>query len=65
MVDEDGVPAGTLLAMGMLIEGLERRQHAARAEFATRFAAFEQPENQDQFRQLFFRPEPAAQGDTP
>ena len=53
MVEEDAVPAGTLLAMGMLIEGLERRQHAARQEFSERFAHFSLPENQTRFRELF------------
>ncbi|HYQ72163.1 MAG TPA: CHAD domain-containing protein [Gammaproteobacteria bacterium] len=64
MVVEDAAPAETLLAMGMLIEGLERRQHAARDEFATRFANFAQQENQDHFRQLFFSPADT-QGETP
>jgi CHAD domain-containing protein len=63
MVTEDAAPAETLLAMGMLIEGLERRQHAARAEFASRFAAFEQPENHEHFSRLFSRTAPTAQGD--
>jgi CHAD domain-containing protein len=53
MVDEDGVPAGTLLAMGMLIDGLEQRQHQAREEFAGRFANFSLPKNRDRFRKLF------------
>ncbi|MGD2138087.1 MAG: CHAD domain-containing protein [Gammaproteobacteria bacterium] len=53
MVDEDSVPAETLLAMGMLIDGLERRQHGAREEFAGRFANFALPKNQDKFRKLF------------
>jgi len=48
--------------MGMLIEGLERRQQAAHSEFATRFAEFDQKENREHFRQLFRRTEPAAQG---
>ena len=63
MVAEDAAPAEALLAMGMLIEGLERRQHAARAEFATCFAGFEQQENREHFRQLFSRKAPATQGD--
>ena len=53
MVDEDGVPAETLLAMGMLIDGLEQRQHQAREEFAGRFANFSLSKNQDKFRKLF------------
>ena len=63
MVTEDAAPPETLLAMGMLIEGLERRQQAAHAEFATVFAAFEQKENREHFRQLFHCAAPAAQGD--
>jgi hypothetical protein len=39
--------------MGMLIDGLERRQHQAREEFAERFANFSLLENQQQFRELF------------
>jgi len=62
MVTEDAAPPETLLAMGMLIEGLERRQQAAHAEFASRFAEFDQKENCEHFRQLFNRPEPAPQG---
>jgi CHAD domain-containing protein len=65
MVTEDAAPAETLLAMGMLIEGLERRQQAAHAEFATCFADFEQQENREHFRQLFSRAVPATQGDAP
>jgi hypothetical protein len=39
--------------MGMLIDGLERRQHEAREEFAGRFAEFSRPENQERFSRLF------------
>jgi len=39
--------------MGMLIDGLERRQHQAREEFAGRYAVFSQQKNQQQFRKLF------------
>ena len=53
MVAEGTVPPDTLLAMGMLIDGLERRQHQAREEFAGRFAGFSQQKNQDRFRKLF------------
>ncbi|MGB5259826.1 MAG: CHAD domain-containing protein [Gammaproteobacteria bacterium] len=56
MVEEAGVPARTLLAMGMLIEGLERRQHQARVEFSERFTAFSLPENQARFQALFASP---------
>jgi hypothetical protein len=47
------VPPDTLLAMGILIDGLERRQHQAREEFSGRFAGFSQPHNQERFRKLF------------
>jgi CHAD domain-containing protein len=63
MVTEDAAPAEALLAMGMLIEGLERRQQVAHAAFAARFAEFEQKENREHFRQLFNRVEPATPGD--
>lgn len=56
MVEEDMAPAGTLLAMGMLIEGLERRQRQARQEFSEIFTAFSLPDNQAHFRELFARP---------
>jgi CHAD domain-containing protein len=53
MVAERQVPPDTLLAMGILIDGLERRQHQAREEFSGRFAEFSQPHNQERFRKLF------------
>ena len=53
MVAEGMVPPDTLLAMGMLIDGLERRQHQAREEFAGRYAGFSAQDHQDRFRQLF------------
>ena len=53
MVAEGTVPPDTLLAMGMLIDGLERRQHQAREEFSGRFADFSLQDNQDRFRNLF------------
>ena len=53
MVAEGTVPPDTLLAMGMLIDGLERRQHQARDEFATRFNNFAMKENRSRFRKLF------------
>jgi CHAD domain-containing protein len=60
MVEENMAPAGTLLAMGMLIEGLERRQQQARQEFSERFSTFSLPDNQARFRTLFARPARAA-----
>jgi CHAD domain-containing protein len=56
MVVEDKASAGTLLAMGMLIEGLERRQQQARQEFSERFSTFSLPENEARFRALFASP---------
>lgn len=53
MVEEGSVPAPTLMAMGILVEGLLRRQHAAREEFASRFAHFATPENRHAFEGLF------------
>ena len=53
MVDENAAPPETLLAMGMLIEGLEKRQHKAREEFAERFEKFSAEENRAHFRELF------------
>ena len=53
MVAEGQVPPDTLLAMGILIDGLERRQHQAREEFSGRFIGFSQQDNQERFRQLF------------
>lgn len=42
-----------LLAMGALVADLLRRQQASRGEFAGRFAAFQAPEQQARFRELF------------
>ena len=53
MVDENAAPPETLLSMGMLIEGLEQRQHRAREEFAERFQTFSAEENREHFRELF------------
>jgi CHAD domain-containing protein len=53
MVAEGLAPPDTLLAMGILIDGLERRQQQAREEFSGRYAAFSQQDNQNQFRKLF------------
>ncbi len=56
MVDEGMAPAATLLAMGMLIERLERHQQQAREEFSRRFGAFSLPENQARFTAMFANP---------
>jgi CHAD domain-containing protein len=53
MVAEGTVPPDTLLAMGMLIDGLERRQQQAHEEFSGRYAGFSQQKNQHRFRKLF------------
>ncbi len=60
MMAEGEVPPETLMAMGMLVENLERRQHQEREAFAARFADFALPKNRKQFRQLFAarHPEP-------
>jgi CHAD domain-containing protein len=53
MVAEGSVSPDTLLAMGVLIDGLERRQQLAHEEFSGRFAGFSQQKNQERFRKLF------------
>ena len=53
MVAESTVSPDTLLAMGMLIDGLERRQRQAHEEFSGRYAGFSQQHNQNRFRKLF------------
>jgi len=53
MVDEGETPHSTLLAMGMLVDGLLRRQQQVRLEFAERFTKFSRPENQRIFKALF------------
>ena len=53
MVAEGTVPPDTLLTMGMLIDGLERRQRQAHEEFSGRYAGFSQQKNQHRFRKLF------------
>ena len=60
MMAESQVSADTLLAMGMLIDGLERRQQQARKEFSGRFAEFSLPKNHNRFRKLFTSAEPQA-----
>ena len=53
MVEEGCAPPETLMAMGVLVEGIEARQHQAREEFAKRFASFAEKKNQDRFHKLF------------
>jgi len=53
MVEEGETPHDTLLAMGMLVDGLLRRQEEARIEFAGSFSSFSDSKNQDTFKALF------------
>ncbi|MET0087797.1 MAG: CHAD domain-containing protein [Sedimenticola sp.] len=53
MIEEGAVPADTLLAMGMLVDGLLRRQQLARGVFSERFTAFSSAENCAVFEALF------------
>jgi CHAD domain-containing protein len=53
MAAEGDAPPDTLLAMGMLIDELERRQEAAHEEFAGRFGKFDSSSNHDHYRELF------------
>jgi len=52
MMTERSAPADTLLAMGEIAATLARRQRAARAEFAGRFADFSSPRGRDRFAAL-------------
>ncbi len=47
------VPPETLLAMGMMVEGLQNRQKQVRGEFSAGFAAFAGPENYQLICRLF------------
>ena len=53
MVEEGDTPHDTLLAMGMLVDGLLTSQQQARSEFADRFARFSKSDNQKVFYSLF------------
>ncbi|MCW8976690.1 MAG: CHAD domain-containing protein [Sedimenticola sp.] len=53
MVEEGEVPADTLLAMGMLVDGLLKRQQEARVAFADRFACFADPAPVESYNKLF------------
>ncbi len=53
MAEEGDAPHNTLLAMGMLVDGLFNRQQQTRIEFADRFASFSRPANAKIFRELF------------
>lgn len=53
MLTEGQVPADTLLAMGMLVDGLLRRQQQARVEFSGRFAQFVAADQRQGFKSMF------------
>lgn len=53
MVKEGEVKADTLLAMGMLVDGLLKRQQQVREEFAARFALFSEADNRETYQALF------------
>jgi CHAD domain-containing protein len=53
MVEEGDTPHDTLLAMGMLVDGLLTKQRQARMEFADRFSKFSRHENREIFQTLF------------
>ena len=55
MVKEAQVPADTLLAMGMLVDGLLRRQQEARKDFHSCFEVFSGKENRKEFKAIFSR----------
>ena len=56
MMEEGKAPADTLLAMGMLVDGLIRRQRQAGEAFAQRFADFAASDNRQSFKRLFAEP---------
>ncbi len=56
MLEEGKAPADTLLAMGMLVDGLVRRQRQAGEAFSARFAEFAAPEKRQAFKRLFAEP---------
>ncbi|CCE23025.1 CHAD domain containing protein [Methylotuvimicrobium alcaliphilum 20Z] len=49
----EGVPADTFLAMGVLIQTIDKRRQQAREAFQEKFDAFDQPDIQDAFHSLF------------
>ena len=53
MVKEAEVPADTLLAMGMLVDGLLRRQQEARRDFHSCFKDFAGKQNRREFKTIF------------
>lgn len=57
--------AGTLLAMGALVEQLAERQHRARTAFHTRFARFDTPANGSVVRTVFAKATDRIEPSTP
>jgi CHAD domain-containing protein len=53
MVEEQQVPAATLMAMGMLAADLQQQQHQVRKEFRERFAEFQRARHRQVFEELF------------
>jgi len=53
MMESRSVPSETLLAMGILVQDLDRRRLSARDEFADRFNDFASADHQSAFRELF------------
>jgi CHAD domain-containing protein len=60
MVEEGVGSPETLMAMGILVENLQTRQHQTREAFSERFAEFSLPKNQKHFRELFSPAAPLA-----
>lgn len=50
---KQNIPVATFLAMGVLIQDLDKRSLGARNQFAEKFLTFKQTENQDAFKSLF------------
>ncbi len=53
MMEEGKTPAETFMAMGILVESLDKRQHETREEFAARFEQFASADHQKHFKGLF------------
>ena len=49
----EGVPADTFLAMGVLIQTIDKCRQQAREAFQEKFDTFDQPDIQDAFHSLF------------
>jgi CHAD domain-containing protein len=60
MAAEGEIPPRSLLAMGMLIDGLQHRQRQARDAFEGRFAEFSREKNLRLFAELFSNTEPSS-----